>query len=257
MIISALHVSCRKPCYSQTGQWLDVHVVCSAVHEVWCSCIIIIINNNNSNTNNNNDTNNNNNIIIITTLHVPCRKPATIRLGSIAKLLPPEARQVVADAVAYDAPASGESTDRKHFEPSPGYGSPAAPGGSEPMSGVNRGPHETAGSQQPTGNGLLPAANQKTPRGSSSSPYGGPVSRLPGGSTPLGASSQPAPGLSRSPREEAGGRLTGGSSVPGWVSGGGMTGGSSPSDSTRLASQRVSWAATDTVEASQSDAGKC
>lgn len=188
---------------------------------------------------------------------MPRRKPATIRLGSIAKLLPPEARQVVADAVAYDAPASGESTDREHFEPSAAFGSPAAPGGSEPMSGVSRGPHEAAGSQQPTGNGLPSVANQKTPGVSSSSPHGGPVSRLPGGSTPLGASSQPAPGVSRSPRDAAGGRSTGGSSVPGWESGGQMTGGSSPSDSTRLASHRISWAATDAVEASQSDdAGK-
>lgn len=43
-----------------------------------------------------------------------CRKPPapTIRLGSLARKLPQDLRLAVADAVAYDPPASGQSSAR-------------------------------------------------------------------------------------------------------------------------------------------------
>ena len=141
-----------------------------------------------------------------------CRKPAslTIRLGSIAKHLPPGTRLAVADAVAYDPPASRESTER-------------LPAGSSPPASANHG---------------APHAGPSGPHEEESE------DRVPGGREATVASSQRVPpGSSRSSSARKG-------------SGDGVTGGSSPPGSAgRLASQRISWAATD-GQASQLAAGE-
>ncbi len=141
-----------------------------------------------------------------------CRKPVTIRLGSIAKHLPPEMRLAVADAVAYDPPASGETTER-------------LPPGSSPPASANQGaPHvhpsnsleeeEESKDRVPGGREVTVASSQQLPHGNSSS-------------------------SSSSAQKESGGGVPGGRT-------GGRTGGRSPPGSAgRLASQRISWAAND------------
>lgn len=123
----------------------------------------------------------------------------TIRLGSIARHLPLETRLAVADAVAYDAPASGDSTDRP-----PGGNTPQATS-SQPVPGV-------------------------------SSPHGQSAEGLPGGSSPQAWLGQSPPGVV-SLQGGAGGGSHGGSLSP-------LASHSSLDvASQRLASQRVSWAA--------------
>ena len=139
-----------------------------------------------------------------------CRKPVTIRLGSIAKHLPLEMRLAVADAVAYDPPASGVSTERLP----PGSSPPASVNQGAPHAGPSS-PHEEEESKDrvPGGREVTAASSQQLPRGNSSS-----------GSSAQGVSGGDVPG------GRTGGR-TGGRSPPGSVG--------------RLASQRISWAATD------------
>ncbi|KAL0046633.1 hypothetical protein WJX82_005787 [Trebouxia sp. C0006] len=138
------------------------------------------------------------------------RKPVTIRLGSIAKHLPLEMRLAVADAVAYDPPASGVSTERLP----PGSSPPASVNQGAPHAGPSS-PHEEEESKDrvPGGREVTAASSQQLPRGNSSS-----------GSSAQGVSGGDVPG------GRTGGR-TGGRSPPGSVG--------------RLASQRISWAATD------------
>ena len=96
-----------------------------------------------------------------------CRKPAslTIRLGSIAKHLPPETRLAVADAVAYDPPASGESTERLPAGSSP----PVSANQGAPHAGPS-GPHEEeSGDRVPGGREATVASSQGPPHGSSRS----------------------------------------------------------------------------------------
>ena len=173
-----------------------------------------------------------------------CRKPVTIRLGSIAKHLPPEMRLAVADAIAYDPPASGESTERLPSGSSP----PASANQRVPDAGPSS-PHEEEGSKDrvPGGREATAAYSQQLPHGNSSSSSGAQKESggdVPGGRDSTVASSQGLPcGSSRgsSAQKESGGGRTGGRSPPGsagW-----------------LASQRISWAASD-GQASQLAAGQ-
>ncbi len=117
-----------------------------------------------------------------------CRKPAslTIRLGSIAKHLPPETRLAVADAVAYDPPASGETTERLP----PGSGPPASANQAAPHAGSSTPHEEESGDRVPGGRNSTVASIQGLPRGNSSSSSsaqkesGGGV---PGGRSPPGS----------------------------------------------------------------------
>ncbi len=108
------------------------------------------------------------------------RKPVTIRLGSIAKHLPPETRLAVAAAVAYDSPASGGTTER------------LPPGSSPPASADHRapdvGPSSAHEEEESKGREVMAASSQQLPRGSS---------------------------RSNSAQKESGGDVTGGRSPPG------------------------------------------
>jgi hypothetical protein len=117
-----------------------------------------------------------------------CRKPAslTIRLGSIAKTLPPETRLAVADAVAYDPPASGETTERLPTGSSP----PASANPAAPDVGPSSPREEESGDRVPGGRKATVTSIQGLPRGNSSSSSSAQKESgggLPGGRSPPGS----------------------------------------------------------------------
>ncbi|DBA80849.1 TPA: hypothetical protein ACH3X1_008063 [Trebouxia sp. C0004] len=114
------------------------------------------------------------------------RKPATltIRLGSIAKHLPPDMRPAVAFAVVYDPPASGETTERLPTGSNP-------PASAKPAAQhVAPTPHQDdSGDRVPGGREVTVASSQGLPRGSSSSSSSAQKESggVPGGRSPPGS----------------------------------------------------------------------
>ncbi len=155
----------------------------------------------------------------------------TIRLGSIAKHLSLDTRLVVADAVAYDSPASRESTEWPPSHDSP-RGSPVErqPGGKSPAALL--GQTATGGSSprgrlsaQPPGVSI-PATllSQRAPDGSM--PVRHIAERPPSGSSPHQVLPERQPDASSS--HGVPDRPSNGTNQPGSIQ--------------RLASQRISWA---------------